>query len=471
MIKVAAVAKDNNAQIQEKTLIQAKLLERDKHLDKIMNVAIQKTKEVEEKNEKIQKQHVDKIKQNNYEHILQHQINKDLQETKFQLENDKHQEIYDRMKQEDLNVVKEKMKKKQRLGEEMRQIIKEKMEAKERSKEVEKLADMKIVSQGMENLKQLSKRAAPNPKLIELSKKQDLVFAKLEAHNKQKDFKLKEQELSLKRAEETKERELIMKQKDLAEKRAHSNAMLRACLSAQVLFKSQLKKTQADQERAKDKRYIKADQELSKRAAPNPKLIELSKKQDLVFAKLEAHNKQKDFKLKEQELSLKRAEETKERELIMKQKDLAEKRAHSNAMLRACLSAQVLFKSQLKKTQADQERTKDKRYIKADQEEFIKMKKKKLNEENLRNLDILKQQMMNRQLLANARCRKQSEEAKQFIEREQESLMHLNEYKEKVLMDARASGVPEEQLIVFNRNATSLIKKENHCLNLSGGNQ
>lgn len=364
MIKVAAVAKDNNAQIQEKTLIQAKLLERDKHLDKIMNVAIQKTKEVEEKNEKIQKQHVDKIKQNNYEHILQHQINKDLQETKFQLENDKHQEIYDRMKQEDLNVVKEKMKKKQRLGEEMRQIIKEKMEAKERSKEVEKLADMKIVSQGMENLKQLSKRAAPNPKLIELSKKQDLVFAKLEAHNKQKDFKLKEQELSLKRAEETKERELIMKQKDLAEKRAHSNAMLRACLSAQVLFKSQLKKTQADQERAKDKRYIKADQE-----------------------------------------------------------------------------------------------------------EFIKMKKKKLNEENLRNLDILKQQMMNRQLLANARCRKQSEEAKQFIEREQESLMHLNEYKEKVLMDARASGVPEEQLIVFNRNATSLIKKENHCLNLSGGNQ
>ena len=150
---------------------------------------------------------------------------------------------------------------------------------------------------------------------------------------------------------------------------------------------------------------------------------------------------------------------------------MAEKRAHSNAMLRACLSAQVLFKSQLKKTQADQERAKDKRYIKADQEESIKMKKKKLNEENLRNLDILKQQMMNRQLLANARCRKQSEEAKQFIEREQESLMHLNEYKEKVLMDARASGVPEEQLIVFNRNATSLIKKENHCLNLSGGNQ
>ncbi|CAB1460811.1 unnamed protein product [Pleuronectes platessa] len=288
---------------------------------------------------------------------MQHLAKKELQETMGQLQNEKLQDEYDRMKKDDLMAEEEKKKKMQCLGEEMRQIIDEKMQEKERRIEEEKLADMKLISQRREDLKQHAQRDAPRAKQIEICKKQDLVFATLEVKE----------------------------------------------------------------------------------------------------------NRRKDSKSKQEALSLRRVQETKAREWITAEKNLAEKRAHCNAMMKASLSAQVLYADHLKKMKDDQQKADAERLIKANKDDLINIKEKKRYEKNLLYSNFLKQQMMERQLLANAKCREEAKEAKQFIEGEQDNFVCLGEYKEKVLRDAKASGVPDDYLAVFNRKASYLIKKENPC--------
>ncbi|XP_035036615.1 cilia- and flagella-associated protein 45-like [Hippoglossus stenolepis] len=357
LIRVTENAKNNNALIQERKQTQAQLLEEEKRLDYSMNSSEQRAEQAREEIKKMRKQYADKIKQRNYNVIMQRLAKKELQETMGQLENEKLQEMYDRMKQDDLMAMEEKKKKMHCLGEEMRQILDEKMQDKERRREEEKLADMKIISQRRENLKQQADRDVPRTKQIEMCKKQDLVFATLEVKE----------------------------------------------------------------------------------------------------------NRRKDSKSKQEALSLQRVRETKEREWITQQKNLAEKRAYSNAMMKASLSAQVLYANHLKKIKADQQKADAERIIEANNDELDNIKEKMRYEKNLLYSGFLKQQMMERQLLANAKCREETEEAKRFIVGEQEDFMCLGEYKEKVLKDAEASGVPDNYLIVFNRKASYLIKKENPC--------
>ena len=238
--------------------------------------------------------------------------------------------------------------------------------------------------------------------------------------------------------------------------------------------KLQAKERRREEEKLADMKIISQRREdLNKNAhmvATKAKQIEIRKnRQDLAFAKLEANeNRRKDLKAKQEAVSLQRAQETIKRELITKQKNLAEKQAHSNAMLKAGLSAQVLYKNHLKKRKADQQKTEAERIIKANKDELIRRKnnEKMQYEKNLLHADFLKQHMMERQLLANAKCREETEEAKRLIEEEQKSFMCLGKYKEKMLEETRAAGVPDNYLTVYNRKASHLLKTENPCLNL-----
>ena len=236
--------------------------------------------------------------------------------------------------------------------------------------------------------------------------------------------------------------------------------------------KRQAKERRREEEKLADKKINSQRREdlkkKAQRAAPRAKQIDLWKKQDLVFTTQEANKKmQKDLKSKQEALRLQRALETMKRERITKQKNLAEKRAHSYAVWKTGLSAQVLYNNNLKKMKADQKKAEDERINKAIKDELIKMKneEKMRYEKNLLYADFNKQQMMERQLLAKAKCREETREAKRFIEEAQESFMFLGGYKEKMLKDARASGLSDKYLTVFNRKASYLLKTENPCLN------
>ncbi|XP_029372731.1 cilia- and flagella-associated protein 45 [Echeneis naucrates] len=248
-----------DVQIQEKKQIQAELLEEEKRLDTMMEVERCKALETMEQIEELRKQQRVSGRQQICHQIKQHLEEKQLQQEVKELEGLELRKKQEQMNQEDLKTLEERRRKQQLLHEEVMRINSETMRAKERRKEEEKLADMK----DMEYIrKKMEREAEYEAEQRRIKKEKELEIARLRARQeKAKDYKAEQDELRARRNQDITDREWRRKEKELALKKAQEEAMLREARLEQVKCKEHFLSIEAGREKAEFERVLRAQQE------------------------------------------------------------------------------------------------------------------------------------------------------------------------------------------------------------------
>ncbi|XP_071327968.1 cilia- and flagella-associated protein 45 [Trachinotus anak] len=248
-----------DAQIQEKKQIQMELSEEEKRLDTMMEVERCKVLETVAQIEELHKKQRISGMQQIYDQIKQRMEEKQLQDELKELERQQIRENQEKMNLEDLKALEEKRAKQQRLLEEVMKINAETLQAKEQRREEEKLADMR----DMEYIrKKMEREAEYEAEQRRIKKEKELEIARLRARQeKAKDYQAEQDELRARRNQDIMDREWRRKEKELALKKAQEEAMLRAARLEQVHCKEHFLSIEAGREKAEFERVLKVQQE------------------------------------------------------------------------------------------------------------------------------------------------------------------------------------------------------------------
>ncbi|XP_034461387.1 cilia- and flagella-associated protein 45 [Hippoglossus hippoglossus] len=248
-----------DAQIQEKKLIQAEMSEEEKRLDVMMEVERRRALETVEQIEELHKQQRISGMQQIYDQIQQRLEEKHLHEEMKELEKQQVRENQERMNLEDFQALVRKREEQQHLQEEVMRINAETMQAKEQRREEEKLADIRDITYIR---KKQEREAEFEAEQRRIKKEKELEIARLRAkQEKAKDYKAEQDGLQARRNQQIKDREWRRKEKELAVKKAQEEAMLKAARLEQVHCKEHFLSMEAGREKAEFERVLKVQKE------------------------------------------------------------------------------------------------------------------------------------------------------------------------------------------------------------------
>ncbi|KAM4565594.1 cilia- and flagella-associated protein 45 isoform 2-T2 [Odontesthes bonariensis] len=247
-----------DAQIQEKTQIQAELAEEEKRMDMMMEVERRKAVERIEMLDELRKEARMKGKQHIDNQIQKHLEEKQIQYEMKEVEKMQARENQERMDLEDLKASERKKMVQQLLQGDVMRINAETMRAKERRLEEEKMADMRDMEYTKKKLEREEEYEAEQKRL---KKEKELEIARLRMQQeKAKDTKAEQDEIRARRNHEMVEREWRLKQKEMAAKKARVEEMLRVDRLEQVQDKEQSRLIEAGREKAVFERELKLQQ-------------------------------------------------------------------------------------------------------------------------------------------------------------------------------------------------------------------
>ncbi|KAG2469914.1 CFA45 protein, partial [Polypterus senegalus] len=248
-----------DAQILEKQQILNELQEEERRLDAMMEVERRKAIERQEQIEALRKEQriigkrqiIDQIKDRDEQRLLEEELKE--QEGQEVLEN------LEKLQMEELQALEVKKREQRRLQLEILQINEESLRAKARKKEEERIADLMALEF---TRKKMERDAEYEAEQERIKKEKEKEVARLRAlQERERDHRAEQDALRARRSQEAAEREWRRKEKEQALKKAEEDERLRLARLEQVAHKEHVHAILAARERAEFERVIKAQQE------------------------------------------------------------------------------------------------------------------------------------------------------------------------------------------------------------------
>uniref|UniRef100_A0A1A8D1A4 Cilia- and flagella-associated protein 45 n=1 Tax=Nothobranchius kadleci TaxID=1051664 RepID=A0A1A8D1A4_NOTKA len=203
-----------------------------------------------------------------------------------------------------------------------------------------------------------------------------------------------------------------------------------------------------EQEKLADMKILEYQRKTQERQAEHEaEQVRIKKEKELEIARLRARQeKAQDYKAQQDELRARRHQESIERQWRMRQKELAAKRVREDAMLREARLDQVRTKELCLAVENNREKAVLEKLLRAEKEAVTKEKEQEERQlqKMLHHSKALRQQMKEQELSAITRRIKDLEEANRRMEQERQRRLRLKEFKEKKLLELKATGIAEK---------------------------
>nr|XP_019960005.1 PREDICTED: cilia- and flagella-associated protein 45-like [Paralichthys olivaceus] len=302
--------------------------------------------------------------------------------------------------------------------------------------------------------------------------RQNAIKARQEIQNQiQQNLEKKKLKDEMKKLEAQKVRHIqyLMSQEDLIDlqkKREKAQHFYNTSLQAYAKTKAAQEQNKVEDMLAEKKIVENTLKELERKSKYEEEQSQIKKEKMLQLAKQWAQQRKDVDELAAKQLLYAQSHQNaKAIEWRRKEKELSEKKAKVEAELREAHSEQIRCIEHACELEVVRQKEefeacleKQMKGIKAEQE-----KEKKQQEKRLLNLEVLKEQVREHELLAEAKRRQEIEYTNLMREEAQQRSMCINKYKEMKLRGIRAAGLPDKYVVDLARKAGISVEKCLEC--------